>query len=57
MDKLSGVNNSQKLTEKKREELYPEIIEKALDYTIVDENKKPKNTAKYIKKIVILFLF
>ena len=32
---IEGLNDSKKLTEKKREILYPEIIEKALDYCII----------------------
>ena len=32
---IEGLNDSKKLTEKKREALYPEIIEKALDYCII----------------------
>lgn len=32
---IAGLNDSKKLTEKKREALYPEIIEKALDYCII----------------------
>lgn len=32
---ILGLNDSKKLTEKKRESLYPEIIEKALDYCII----------------------
>jgi ribonuclease HII len=32
---ISGLNDSKKLSEKKRDALYPEIIEKALDYCIV----------------------
>lgn len=32
---IEGLNDSKKLTEKKRESLYPEIIEKALDYCII----------------------
>lgn len=32
---ILGLNDSKKLTEKKREALYPEIIAKALDYCIV----------------------
>ena len=32
---IVGLNDSKKLTEKKREALYPEIIEKALDYCII----------------------
>lgn len=32
---IIGLNDSKKLTEKKRELLYPEIIEKALDYCII----------------------
>lgn len=32
---IDGLNDSKKLTEKKRELLYPEIIKKALDYCII----------------------
>ncbi len=32
---VAGVNDSKKLTEKKREKLYPEIIERALSYSVV----------------------
>ena len=32
---IEGLNDSKKLTEKKRELLYPEIIAKALDYCII----------------------
>jgi ribonuclease HII len=32
---ITGLNDSKKLTEKRREALYPEIIEKALDYCII----------------------
>lgn len=32
---IEGLNYSKKLTEKKRESLYPEIIEKALDYCMI----------------------
>ena len=32
---IVGLNDSKKLTEKKRELLYPEIIKKALDYCII----------------------
>jgi ribonuclease HII len=32
---ISGLNDSKKLSEKKRDALYPEIIEKALDYCVV----------------------
>lgn len=32
---IIGLNDSKKLTDKKREALYPEIIEKALDYCII----------------------
>lgn len=32
---IEGLNDSKKLSEKKREALYPQIIEKALDYCIV----------------------
>ena len=37
---ISGLNDSKKLTEKKRESLYPEIIEKALDYCIIHVSLK-----------------
>jgi len=37
---IEGLNDSKKLTEKKRELLYPEIIEKALDYCIVHISPK-----------------
>lgn len=37
---VSGLNDSKKLTEKKRELLYPEIIEKALDYCIIHISPK-----------------
>ena len=33
---IMGLNDSKKLTEKRREALYPEIIEKALDYCIIN---------------------
>lgn len=33
---IEGINDSKKLTEKKRELLYPQIIEKAIAYKIVD---------------------
>lgn len=33
--KLSGVNDSKKLTEKKRAELFPKILELAVDYEII----------------------
>jgi ribonuclease HII len=32
---ILGLNDSKKLSEKKRDALYPEIIEKALDYSII----------------------
>lgn len=32
---IIGLNDSKKLTEKKRESLYPEIIKHALDYCII----------------------
>ncbi len=32
---IKGLDDSKKLSEKKRKELYPEIIEKALDYSII----------------------
>ena len=35
MVKLSGVNDSKKLTEKKRAELFPKIVELAVDYELV----------------------
>lgn len=34
--KIKGINDSKKLTAKKREELYPMIIEKSLAYSIVE---------------------
>ena len=34
-NQIEGLNDSKKLTEKKREELFPQIIEKALEYSIV----------------------
>ncbi len=34
-DIVEGVNDSKKLTEKKREKLFPEVINKALSYSIV----------------------
>ncbi len=37
---IEGLNDSKKLTEKKRESLYPQIIEKALDYCIVHISPK-----------------
>lgn len=37
---IEGLNDSKKLTEKKRELLYPEIIEKALDYCILHISPK-----------------
>lgn len=37
---IIGLNDSKKLTEKKRELLYPQIIEKALDYCIVHISPK-----------------
>lgn len=33
---IIGLNDSKKLSEKKREELFPQIIEKALDYCIIN---------------------
>ena len=35
LSKLSGVNDSKKLTEKKRAELFPKIVELAVDYELV----------------------
>ena len=35
LTKLSGVNDSKKLTEKKRAELFPKIVELAVDYELV----------------------
>lgn len=35
LDKLSGVNDSKKLTEKKRAELFPKIIEIVIDYELI----------------------
>ena len=40
--KLFGVNDSKKLTEKKRAELFPKIVELAVDYAIIDGNKIPE---------------
>ena len=37
---IEGLNDSKKLTEKRRYELYPEIIEKALDYCIIEITPK-----------------
>lgn len=37
---IIGLNDSKKLTEKKRELLYPQIIEKALDYCIIHISPK-----------------
>ncbi len=37
---IEGLNDSKKLTEKKREDLYPQIIEKALDYCIINVSPK-----------------
>ena len=34
-NQIEGLNDSKKLTEKKREELFPQIIEKALEYSII----------------------
>lgn len=41
---ISGLNDSKKLTEKKRDALYPEILEKALDYCIVRISPKEIDT-------------
>lgn len=35
LDKLAGVNDSKKLTEKKRAELFPKIIEIVIDYELI----------------------
>lgn len=35
LKKISGINDSKKLTEKKRTELFPKIIEVAVDYEII----------------------
>ena len=37
---IEGLNDSKKLTEKRRYELYPEIIEKTLDYCIIEITPK-----------------
>lgn len=37
---IDGLNDSKKLTEKKREELFPQIIEKALEYSIITISPK-----------------
>ncbi len=39
-DIIEGINDSKKLTEKKREKLYDEIIEKAIDYAICEVDEK-----------------
>ena len=40
-DKLiDGINDSKKLTEKKREELYDKIIERAIAYSIVEVDER-----------------
>ena len=38
--KLSGVNDSKKLTEKKQAELFPKIIELAVEYELVRMNQQ-----------------
>lgn len=35
LNKLSGINDSKKLTEKKRAELFPKIVELAVDYELI----------------------
>lgn len=42
--KLSGVNDSKKLTEKKRAELFPKIIELAVDYELVRMSPREVDT-------------
>lgn len=37
---IEGINDSKKLSEKRREELYPKIIERTLDYSIVEIDEK-----------------
>ena len=39
-NQIEGLNDSKKLTEKKREELFPQIIEKALEYSIISITPK-----------------
>jgi ribonuclease HII len=46
---IEGLNDSKKLTEKKREELYPKIIEKALDYCIINVSPKEIDTINILQ--------
>lgn len=47
--KLSGVNDSKKLTEKKRAELFPKIVELALDYELVRMTPQEVDTLNVLK--------
>ena len=42
--KISGLNDSKKLSEKKRAELFPQIIEKAVDYELVKMSPQEVDT-------------
>lgn len=44
LSKLSGINDSKKLSEKKRAELFPKIIELAVDYELVRMTPKEVDT-------------
>ncbi len=46
---IEGLNDSKKLTEKKREELYPIIVEKALDYCIINISPKEIDTINILQ--------
>ncbi len=47
---IEGVNDSKKLTEKKREALFPEIKEKALAYCVASASEKEIDEAQYFKR-------
>ena len=46
---IAGLNDSKKLTEKKREALYPEIIKKALDYCIIHVSPQEIDTINILQ--------
>lgn len=46
---IEGLNDSKKLTEKKRELLYPEIIAKALDYCIIHISPQQVDTINILE--------